>query len=242
MLIKANDVIGLKVITLETGKEVAKVQDVVYDPRDNMVKALVIDEGGWFSDAKVILFEDIKSIGEDAVIIESEEKVRTASEVSSRVANIAREEQNLTKTKIITEEGDELGSVSDIIFDSKTGKVEEFEVSQGAQNLASGKKTIRVNNIITVGEDATIVSGVSKQVVEQQAQQQGIQGAIKKATETVKEKVPQYMEQAREKAEELTGKAKEKGEEAKEKVQEGAKGLEEEAKETAQKAEVRERE
>lgn len=234
MLVKANNVIGLKVVTLETGKEVTKIEDVVYDPRDNMVKALVIDEGGWFSDAKVILFEDIKSIGEDAVIIESEERVRTASEVSSRVANIAREEQNLTKTKIITEEGDELGSVSDIIFDSKTGKVEEFEVSQGAQNLASGKKTIRVNNIITVGEDATIVSGVSKQVVEQQAQQQGIQGAIKKATEAVKEKVPQYMEQAREKTEELTGKAKEK-------VQEGAKGLEEEAKETAQKAEVKEK-
>lgn len=188
MLIKGNDVLDLKVISINEGKYIENVDDLIYDPRTHKVRALLVDKGGWFSKAKVILFEDIKTIGKDAIIIESESQLKTADEVGERIATISKSDTFLTKTKIITETGTELGSVSDIYFDQKTGDVIDLEVSQGGlKDLQSGKKRVKVSDIITIGEDATIVKGYAEAVIAQQAQQQGLQGALNKGVSQAKQ-------------------------------------------------------
>lgn len=210
MLIKAGDVIGLKVVTLDEGKEVDKVHDVVYDPKENRVRALVIDEGGWFSDAKVLMVEDIYSIGKDAVVIDSEDRIHTASDVNERVASITGEDQKLTKTKVITENGINLGAVSDILFDTKTGKVEEFEVSQGLKNLQSGKKTVRIDQVMTVGEDVTVVKAGAEQQIRAQAEEKGVQGAFNRTVRGAKENIPQVTERVKQGARDIADSTKEK--------------------------------
>jgi uncharacterized protein YrrD len=45
-LIQATKIIGLKGITLDGGKEIDTVKDVIYDPEENRVKALLIDKQG----------------------------------------------------------------------------------------------------------------------------------------------------------------------------------------------------
>jgi uncharacterized protein YrrD len=178
-LIKGKDLIGLKVVTLQKGQMVDDVDEIVYDHAEDQVKALVVDSGGWFNDAKVILFEDIKSIGRDAVIIESEAVIRKASEVAGKISRIIKGDNYLTANKIITEDGNDLGQVSDIYFDPQTGKVVELEVSQGAiKNAQSGKKRIQMGDIVNVGEDATIVSSNVEQSIENQAQYQGLKGGL----------------------------------------------------------------
>lgn len=91
-LLKGKNVIGLKVVTLNKGKNIHDVDEIVYDPHDHLVKALVVDEGGWFSDASVLLFEDVQSIGKDAVVIESDELVKKASDVHERINRIVRDD------------------------------------------------------------------------------------------------------------------------------------------------------
>lgn len=184
MLIKATDIIGLKVLTLQEGKEIEEVDDIIYDPLENKIKALLVDPGGWFSDAKVVLFKDIKSIGKDEILVNSQDAVAKASDVSERISGIAKENKHLTHTKIVTEDGKKLGKVSDVYFDDKTGEVIEFEVTQGGLfDLASGKKKLHISDIITVGEDATIVRGYTQEEVKQQAQTQGLQGALNTAAQ-----------------------------------------------------------
>lgn len=213
MLIKAGDVIGLRVVTMDEGKEVDRVHDVVYDPKENRVKALVIDEGGWFSDAKVLLIEDIYSIGKDAVVIESEERIRKAVDVNERVASIAREEQKLTKTKVITENGINLGAISDILFDTATGRVEEFEVSQGLKNLQSGRKTVRVDQVMTVGEDVTVVKAGAEEQLKRQAEQRGVQGTFNRTVQGAKENIPAVTRKVKEGAKDVVEATREKARE-----------------------------
>jgi uncharacterized protein YrrD len=213
MLIKGNDVIGLKVVTLNEGKKLHRVEDIVYDPQSNQVRALVLDPGGWFQDAKVILMEDVYNIGHDAVVIASESLVKKASEIASRVANIAKHDHDLTRTRVITDTGTELGRISDILFDPKSGQVEEFEVSQGFKNFQSGKKTVRVDHIITIGEDVTVVRSSTEQYLEEQAGRQGIQGAFNRTKNDIKAESPMAMENIKAEAGDLGTRIQDKAEE-----------------------------
>jgi uncharacterized protein YrrD len=196
MLIQASKIIGKKVITMSDGKEVSEVKDLVYDPRENHVSAILVDDGGWFSDAKVIAFSDITSIGSDAVMINDEQRIREAKEINQRVSNIARDDQYLTKTKVMTESGESLGEVTDLFFDGDNGRVEEFEVTQGQlQTIKSGKKRIKVQDILTIGEDATIVRNQVLGELEEQEKQGGAMGVIEES----KQKLSQGFEEVKEK-------------------------------------------
>ena len=206
MLVKGKDVIGLKVVTLDKGEKLENVNEIVYDPQDHYVKALIIDNGGWFSDAKVILYPDIKSLGKDAIIVESDRVVKKASDVQQRIARIVKDDNFLTKNKIVTEDGTELGQVSDILFEPSTGKVRELEVSQGIKNLQSGKKRVKVEDIVKIGTDVTIVKDFVREEMATQAQQQGIQGTVNLAQENA----PDFIEQTKQKITELGATAKEK--------------------------------
>lgn len=158
MLIKASKVIGLPVFTITDGKKIENVDDVIYDPVQNRIAALLIEKGGWFAESRVILFNDLEGIGDDAALINSRDFIKKLSDVSQNIEAIVKNDTYLTNTKIITEDGIELGRVTDIYFDSETGRVEEFEVSQGTlRNWKDGKKRIKIESLVTIGHDATIV-------------------------------------------------------------------------------------
>lgn len=211
-LIKGRDLVGLKVVTVQKGKIVDDVEELVFDPQDNMVKALVVDPGGFLKGAKVILFEDIKTIGRDAVIIESDELVKKADDVQESISRIVRDDNYLTANRVMTEDGTDLGRVSDIYFDPRTGKVFVLEVSQGAvKNVQSGKKRVNVSDIVKVGEDVTIVRKFAEMDFETQGQTQGLIGAAKSA----REKAPGIVEQIKEKASEIAQDSRQKIEEVK---------------------------
>lgn len=192
MLLRASGIIGLPVFTLPDGKKIETVSDVIYHPKDNRIEALLIDTHGWFSKARVLLFEDIRSVGTDAVLIDTANVIKLISAVQKDIQYIAKSDTYLTGTRIITEEGINLGTVTDIYFNSNTGVVEEFEVSQGTKrNLKSGKKRVRIADIITIGQDATIVRVEAEKKIEEQAQ--GLQGVINKS----KEQAPGFKEQVK---------------------------------------------
>lgn len=212
MTIKGTDVIGLNIVTVNTGETIDKVTDVIYDPTTNQVSAILVDEGGWFKEARVLLISNVKAIGKDAVMIESAEVIQKASEVPSRIASIADDSNHLTKDKVLTEDGTDLGQVSDIFFEFPGGKVTNLEVSQGLiKNIGSGKKHVNTEDIITVGQNALIVSKYTEAAFETQAQSQGLQGAANTTGEKfnqAKEKAGQWTEESKFKAAQMADTAK----------------------------------
>jgi uncharacterized protein YrrD len=217
MTIKGDKVTGLNIISINTGEKVYSVKELIYDPMQNKVLGFLVDEGGWFSDAKVILIEDVKSIGEDALMIESEDVVKKVDDIQGKVARIADEGHYLTHTNVVTESGTELGKVTDIFFDSVTGDVREFEVSQGVvKDIKSGKKRFTIEDIITVGEHATIVRSFTEVDFDVQSESGGLTGTLHKAKEKASETFEDFKEQATEAKETITEKSKEGFQNAKE--------------------------
>ncbi len=216
MLIKGNDVIGLKVLTLSKGQQIEDVEDIIYDPSENQVKALLVDKGGLFSDAKVIPLSSVKSIGKDAVMVKDVGVIKKASEVGEKVSHIAHEDTYLTKTRIVTESGTDLGHVTDLYFDDHTGVVHDLEVSQGLKDLQSGKKKVKVSDILTVGKDATIVRVAAESRMQKQARSQGVQGGIT----AMHKRAPTFLDEAKETLSSLGQKTSAKARELQEKAAE----------------------
>lgn len=218
MTIKATQIIGLDIISLATGSKVETVTDVLYDPAKQQVVGLLVDQGGWFSEARIILISQVHSIGKDAVIIPNELVIKTDSQVPERVSVIANSEQTLVKDNVVTEQGLKLGRVSDLIFEFPGGQVVELEVSQGTiGNLASGKKTVKTRDIVTVGENL-IVSGFTEIDFAAQGQDQGLVGAGKSAQEKLAEGLKKTQEVATQAAQTIGQKSQEFGQIAKEKA------------------------
>jgi uncharacterized protein YrrD len=223
MIIKAKDVVGLQIITKNEGKKIEDISDVIFDPQSNRVVAFTASGGGMFGKDKILLLEDVQNIGPDAVIVESESAVKQSDSVDQKIKSIAKSKNYLSKTKIITEEGKELGKVSNIMFDDTSGQVYEFEVSQGFKNIQSGKKRVKIDDIVTIGEDATIVRGYTEADIQEQGQSQGIQGAINKA----RDQSPNIIEQAKTSLQDVATATKDKFNEIKEhpKTQEAIENL-----------------
>lgn len=213
MLVKGTDIIKAKIYTIDKGKAIEDVDDVIYNPKENRVEAFLVNGGGLFSEPRVVLLSDAAGVGRDAIVVENEAALKSASELKESLASIVTGGDYLTQDKIITEEGADLGKVTDILFDSRTGEVREFEVSRGLEDVASGRKRVKISDIITVGEDAVIVRGYTEEKFEEQARTGGIRGAITRSAEQVRKQTPQVMGQARTKAQELAERAKREAQE-----------------------------
>ena len=90
-MIKGKDILNHSVVAVSTGEKIDRVHDVILDHQANQVLGLLVDEGGWFSAAKVVPFDRIRSVGEDAIMSGSPDDLTTwaASPTSSSTSTPA---------------------------------------------------------------------------------------------------------------------------------------------------------
>lgn len=204
MLIKGKDVIGLNIVTIDTGSVIETVQDVAYNPTSQRIEALFVRKAGLFGPDRAIHINDVKNIGEDAAIVADASVIRAIKELPEIVTTISKSHKYLVNTKVLTIEGKALGRVSDVLFDSKTGYVDSMEVSQGGlKTLTEGKKSIKPIDIVTIGADATIVSAFTELKLEAQGEQGGLNGVIN----DTKDKVADFSDSTKEATQDLAARA-----------------------------------
>lgn len=185
---KTSDLIGKKVLSKESGKQFAKVQDIVIDQDTLTAICLVVDKGGWFSNAEVIPFEHVDIIGEDRVMVENENVVTNAKEFDQTVKSAIRSDSYIEKANIITKSGKKLGTLKDLYINRFDGTISMVEVSEGFFNtIFNGPKDVNTSRIETIGNDAIIVEDETSVTMEIQSEHQGVKGAMNDAQSTGKE-------------------------------------------------------
>jgi len=177
---RAKELIGLPVLTFDTGRKIREVKDILIDPEENLVLALLVDEGGWASEAKVLPFDQIHSIGPDAVIVETERAIIPAS-ASRRIHAALGKDRIIIGTRVFTEDGRDLGTVDDVFLDEKTGRVSGYEVSGGFfADTARGKRFMPAPKTLTFGRDVAFVPSDVGDQMEQQVTG-GVQAGLMQA-------------------------------------------------------------
>jgi uncharacterized protein YrrD len=179
----ASEIIGMPVVSFATGQQVEKVRDVVYNEDTNTLLALLVDEGGWLHSARIIPFDSIKSIGEDAVVIASDAMIITVDQ-DPRVASAAASNKSVKGNKVLTEDGKDLGRIDDLCIDEANGRVESYQVSGGLfADMYKGKVMVPAPTTLKVGEDVVFVPNETVQLVEEQ--NGGLKGAAQNAGDSL---------------------------------------------------------
>lgn len=149
---RARSVIGLPIISLAEGLRVGEIRDLVFDPANHAVAALVIREATWRHDAELVPIEKVRSFGRDAV---------TISDLSGLItARSRRELQQLFTSGVkldgllaMTEGGNYLGIIEEIML-GPHGEMLAYEISVGfATDINRGKCHLPADESLTVGRD-----------------------------------------------------------------------------------------
>jgi uncharacterized protein YrrD len=127
---KGKDASGLLVITRDSGKNLGKVEDLVLDRQGSRILGILVDEAGWFKEAKVVAWPSFRVIGLDAVIIDNEASIKKGSEVPE-MSEVLDRGNVLIGARVATTDGRELGKIEDFYFDPGTGVVKGFGLSGG---------------------------------------------------------------------------------------------------------------
>ncbi len=143
------------VYDLETGSELGKILDLDIDVATSKVNGLVIDKKGWFNQDLLLPIEKVSQFGTDGIIISSKDVL---TPFHKRATAFVEGKTRLKGKPLLTTEGEKLGLVEDVYFMEEMGKIVGYEVTEGLlADIKEGKKIVKTNDPLIIGEDILIV-------------------------------------------------------------------------------------
>ncbi|WP_230986655.1 PRC-barrel domain-containing protein [Cohnella fermenti] len=161
--------IGLPVF-LQNGKKAGRIRDVGFDEFWQL-SCIVLDSQVWFRRAvRIVRWADVMKCGGDAVIIASRQAIATI-----RARELLRSFHTgvvqLRELPVFTEDGQELGRVSDVYFPKTEGtQIIGYELTDGfLADVFEGRRKLLLPEGpegVTLGEDAILVPASCERVLE----------------------------------------------------------------------------
>jgi uncharacterized protein YrrD len=176
-----NNVEGISVIALDSGTKLGEVKELLFDLEQNQLVGILLEETGLGRPAKAVPCSNTRSIGPDAVMIDSESAV-TDADAHDQIGRVLKQERAIEGKQLYTEDGKNLGKIVDIHFDERTGKIEGYTVSGGIfADAYTGRSFIAAPKTMKVGKDVTIVPADVTPIIEEQTR--GLRGAARRASD-----------------------------------------------------------
>jgi uncharacterized protein YrrD len=182
---KGSDLIGLPIVAFDTGSRMDAVEDVVFDHDSNRVLGVIVDDGGWLRSARVVPFGDLQAVGPDALIVGSAAAVRGRDD-AHEIRPVFEGGNVLKGTRIMTTDGRDLGTMTDIFFDERSGALEGYEVSGGMfADAYTGRSFVPAPKTVKIGHDVAFVEPEVLELMQEQVG--GLKGAAEGAAAAARE-------------------------------------------------------
>jgi len=129
---KTSEIIGLPVVTVDGGEDVAEIRDVVYAGDEGSLVGFTLNKRGFFAGRmrQVLSAETIAAVGPAAVMIDSADGLLDRSDAPDAVADPATD-RNVLNDPVVTEDGVRLGTVVDLVVEvGSRGTVVGYELAR----------------------------------------------------------------------------------------------------------------
>jgi sporulation protein YlmC with PRC-barrel domain len=123
---------GRTLISRATAEGLGKLAHIVIDVKRGQVESLVVGKG---RKALMIEWEQVNGFGPDAVIVADESALHEPRD--DREQSAADGELELVGKRALSDVGNNLGTVTDVVFDQDTGAIESILVDDREQPAAS---------------------------------------------------------------------------------------------------------
>jgi uncharacterized protein YrrD len=181
---------SLSVISLDEGREIGRIRDLVINPQSSEVAAIIVQRRGLFGEQKVIPYARVVSVGNNALTVQ---KMANAERITSlpQILGLVKEDVHLKGVRVISEAGAALGHVEEFYVDTATGKITAFEVSGSlGEGILKGRAVLSANEVRTIGKDILIVrEGAEENLTRSEGKFAGSFKNLKESTSRLVQKV-----------------------------------------------------
>jgi uncharacterized protein YrrD len=167
VLMRAREVIGRPVVTLDGAEAVAEVKDVLFSHANAAVVGFTLNRRGFLSSTQkdVLPWLRVAALGRDAVMVESAEAIGAGDQVMEAAGSGGGD---VIGAKVITDAGKELGEVVDVIIEvDGEAAVVGFEMHGPAVERDRKRATllIPVGDTFAVSGQALMVPAAAEEFV-----------------------------------------------------------------------------
>ena len=149
---KSVEILGLPIISITEGRELGLSKTLLIDAKNGTVAAITIEDDDWYRGVKLIPYESIIAIGEDAITITHSENILKLDEAGD-YERLLVENVRVIGTKAITKAGRIQGVVSEV-FIGDGGRIEQCEITAPDGSVSS----VAAAQISIFGKQVTVVS------------------------------------------------------------------------------------
>ncbi len=165
IVIRATELIGRPIVTLDTAEDIAEVKDVVFDPDESTVAGFALRGRAALStpNAGMLRIANVRAIGRDAIMIASANEVMTEETAAEKSERPAR--QDVLGAGVMTESGTSVGKVINLILHVQGARANvagyEIEAPDGTRSLVPLDASVSVS-----GETLMVADAVQKFVAD----------------------------------------------------------------------------
>ena len=149
---KSVDILGLPVISITEGRELGMSKTLLIDAPNRVVAAITIEDEDWYRGVKLIPYDNVIAVGEDAVTINNSENILTL-DAAGDFETLLDDNIRVIGTKAITRTGVIQGVISEI-FIGEDGSIEKCEVTT-PEGMTS---EVTADQVSIFGKEVTVIS------------------------------------------------------------------------------------
>jgi sporulation protein YlmC with PRC-barrel domain len=162
-LLRGSDLMGLPVVTM-SGDDIGEVRDVLFDATRGVLLGFTLNKRGRFRGrmAEVLSYTNVMAVGPDAVMVGGAfaltDAIDRGFEGSSETAP-SNPIGDVLSDRVLTDSGEEIGSVTDVVIDTNEGTVVGFEIAPMEERKSrNGRKSyLPFHDTRSVSRDTLIV-------------------------------------------------------------------------------------
>ena len=148
---KTVDILGLPVISITEGRELGTSKTLLIDARQGSVAAITIEDDDWYRGVKLIPYDSVIAIGDDAVTVSNSENILTL-EAAGDFETLLDENIRVIGTKAITRTGTIQGTITEL-FIGDDGKIEKCEITTPEGSTSE----VTAEQISIFGKQVTVI-------------------------------------------------------------------------------------
>ena len=149
---KSVDILGLPVISITEGRELGMSKTLLIDAPNRIVAAITIEDEDWYRGVKLIPYDNVIAVGEDAVTINNSENILTL-DAAGDFETLLDDNIRVIGTKAITRTGVIQGNITEIYI-GDDGSIEKCEITAPEGSTSE----VTADQVAIFGKEVTVIS------------------------------------------------------------------------------------
>ena len=149
---KSVDILGLPVISITEGRELGMSKTLLIDAPNRVVASITIEDEDWYRGVKLIPYDNVIAVGDDAVTVNHSENILTL-DAAGDFETLLDDNIRVIGTKAITRTGVIQGTITEI-FIGKDGSIEKCEITAPEGSTSE----VTADQVSIFGKEVTVIS------------------------------------------------------------------------------------